>query len=96
MTEPERASPPESLITLPEAAERLCVKESWLKKECAARRVPFILISRKYRFTEAHIAEITAMFEQRPAQEATPQPRPKAGTKRPLQRARRPLRALKD
>jgi excisionase family DNA binding protein len=56
-----------SLYTTEEAAEILRVKKSWLERQAAARKVPFTMLGRSYRFTSAHLSAIVRMHEQAPA-----------------------------
>ena len=55
------------LYTAEEAAEILRVKKSWLERQAAARKIPFTMLGRSYRFTSAHLAAIVRMHEQAPA-----------------------------
>lgn len=52
------------LYTLGEAAERLRVSPSWLKKRVSARAIPHTRIGRHIRFTDDHLAQIAASGEQ--------------------------------
>ena len=56
-----------TLYTAEEAAEILRVKKSWLKRQAAARKIPFTMLGRSYRFTSAHLSAIVRMHEQTPA-----------------------------
>ena len=56
-----------TLYTAEEAAEILRVKKSWLERQAAARKIPFTMLGRSYRFTSAHLAAIVRMHEQAPA-----------------------------
>ena len=47
-----------------EAAEILRVKKSWLERQAAARKIPFTMLGRSYRFTSAHLSAIVRMHEQ--------------------------------
>lgn len=58
------------LYTPAEAAERLKVTESWLKKRVAARTIPHTRIGRHIRFSEADLTALVAQSEVSPA--ATP------------------------
>jgi hypothetical protein len=49
-----------------EAAVILHVKESWLERQAAARKIPFTMLSGSYRFTATHLAEIVRINEKRP------------------------------
>jgi excisionase family DNA binding protein len=55
-----------TLYTTEEAAEILRVKKSWLERQAAARKIPFTMLGRSYRFTSAHLAAIVRMHEQAP------------------------------
>jgi excisionase family DNA binding protein len=55
------------LYTTEEAAEILRVKKSWLERQAAARKIPFTMLGRSYRFTSAHLSAIVRMHEQAPA-----------------------------
>lgn len=59
------ANPP-ALYTAAEAAAILRVKTSWLERQAAARRIPFTMLGRSYRFTPAHLAVIVQLHEHRP------------------------------
>ena len=48
-------------------AEILRVKKSWLERQAAARKIPFTMLGRSYRFTSAHLSAIVRMHEQAPA-----------------------------
>ena len=56
-----------TLYTAEEAAEILRVKKSWLERQAAARKIPFTMLGRSYRFTSAHLSAIVRMHEQAPA-----------------------------
>ena len=56
-----------TLYTSEEAAEILRVKKSWLERQAAARKIPFTMLGRSYRFTSAHLSAIVRMHEQVPA-----------------------------
>ena len=56
-----------TLYTTEEAAEILRVKKSWLERQAAARKIPFTMLGRSYRFTSAHLSAIVLMHEQAPA-----------------------------
>jgi excisionase family DNA binding protein len=53
--------------TLAEAATILRVKQSWIERRAAARKIPFTMLGGAYHFTADHIAEIVRINEQRPA-----------------------------
>jgi len=61
-----------SVHTLSEAAVLLRVKESWLERQAAARKIPFSMLGGSYRFTADHLAEIVRINEKRPAAEPEP------------------------
>lgn len=61
-----------TLYTAAEAAEILRVKKSWLERQAAARKIPFTMLGRSYRFTAAHLAAIIRMHEQAPVPSAWP------------------------
>ena len=82
--------PSPCVYTLPEAARLLKVRESWLERQAAARRIPFTMLAGSYRFTGEHLVQIVRMHESKPAAEAWPpagrgrprvtaNPRPPAG-----------------
>jgi excisionase family DNA binding protein len=54
------------LYTPAEAAERLKVTETWLKKRVAARAIPHTRVGRFIRFTDAHLTQIAADGERVP------------------------------
>ena len=60
-----------TLYTAEEAAEILRVKKSWLERQAAARKIPFTMLGRSYRFTSAHLSAIVRMHEQAPAPSAS-------------------------
>lgn len=60
------------VYTVPEAARLLKVRESWLEREAAARRIPFTMLAGSYRFTGDHLVQIVRMHERKPAAEAPP------------------------
>src|SRR5215472_14811033 len=53
-----------AVYTAEEAALILRVKKSWLERQAAARKVPFTMLGRSYRFTSVHLAVIVRMHEQ--------------------------------
>jgi excisionase family DNA binding protein len=57
---------PTVLHTTEEAATLLRVKRSWLARQAAKRRIPFVMLGGCYRFTNDHIAAIIAQFENTP------------------------------
>jgi excisionase family DNA binding protein len=64
------------LHTSEEAAKVLRVSKSWLERRAAARKIPFTMLGGCYRFTDAHLAEIVRMHEQRPGLAADDAPPP--------------------
>jgi excisionase family DNA binding protein len=56
-----------------EAAVILHVKESWLERQAAARKIPFTMLGGSYRFTVAHLAEIVRINEKRPVIVSAPE-----------------------
>jgi len=65
-----RPNEPPALHTAEEAARLLKVKQSWLERQAAARKVPFAMLGGSYRFTDEHLAEIVRINEVTPAQPA--------------------------
>jgi hypothetical protein len=61
------------LYTADEAAVMLRVKPRWLKRQAAARKVPFTMLAGSYRFSDRHLEEIMRMHEMAP--ESTELPR---------------------
>lgn len=51
------------LYTADEAAVMLRVKPRWLKRQAAARKVPFTMLAGSYRFSARHLEEIMRMHE---------------------------------
>ena len=49
--------------TLEEAAAILRVRKSWLERQAAARKIPFVMLGGAYRFTSAHLAAIVRIHE---------------------------------
>jgi excisionase family DNA binding protein len=70
MTTPHYGQDPPTLYTAEEAAKILRVKKSWLERQAAARKIPFTMLGRSYRFTSAHLAAIIKMHEEAPASSA--------------------------
>ncbi len=60
------------VYTLAEAAQLLRVRESWLERQAAARRIPFTMLGGSYRFTGDHLIQIVRMHESTPATEVPP------------------------
>jgi len=61
-----------NVYTLAEAAQLLKVRESWLERQAAARRIPFTMLAGSYRFTGDHLVQIVRMHEKKPAAETWP------------------------
>jgi len=58
-----------------EAAAILRVRQSWLERQAAARKIPFTMLGGAYRFTDDHLAEIVRMNEKIPTAEVPEAPR---------------------
>ena len=58
MTAGSHSQEPPRLFTMEKAAEILRVKKSWLERQAAARKIPFTMLGRSYRFTSAHLDAI--------------------------------------
>jgi excisionase family DNA binding protein len=56
-----------ALYTAAEAAEILKVKQSWLERQAAARKIPFTMLGGTYRFTDSHLAAIIQIHEMMPS-----------------------------
>src|SRR5437763_1110422 len=54
------------LYTADEAAVLLRVKPRWLKRQAAARKVPFTMLAGSYRFSARHLEEIMRLYENLP------------------------------
>jgi excisionase family DNA binding protein len=54
------------LFTPKEAAAILKVRQSWLERQAAGRRIPFTMLGGSYRFTADHLAQIVQIFETNP------------------------------
>lgn len=67
MTTPHHGQGPLTIFTVEEAAEILRVKKSWLERQAAARKIPFTMLGRSYRFTSAHLDAIVKLHEEAPA-----------------------------
>jgi excisionase family DNA binding protein len=72
MTTAHYSQGPPTLFTVQEAAEILRVKKSWLERQAAARKIPFTMLGRSYRFTSAHLDAIVKMHEEPPASPTWP------------------------
>jgi excisionase family DNA binding protein len=59
--------PTPTLYTAVEAAEILRVKQSWLERQAAARKIPFTMLGGAYRFTADHLALIVQTYEMAPS-----------------------------
>ena len=57
---------PPVMHTAEEAARLLKVKQSWLERQAANRKIPFSMLGGSYRFTNGHLAEIVRMNEVTP------------------------------
>jgi excisionase family DNA binding protein len=75
MTIPHSSQDGPILYTTEEAAEILRVKKSWLKRQAAARKIPFTMLGRSYRFTSVHLAAIVRMHEEIPVPSPWPRDR---------------------
>lgn len=64
----ERLSGPLVMHTAAEAARLLKVKQSWLERQAAARKIPFSMLGGSYRFSDRHLSEIVRMNEVAPVQ----------------------------
>ena len=74
------------VYTLAEAAQLLRVRESWLERMAAARRIPFTMLGGSYRFTGDHLIQIVRMHESMPV----------AGASLPVPADRRRPRTTRD
>jgi excisionase family DNA binding protein len=54
------------LYTAQEAAAILRVKQSWLERQAADRKIPFTMLGGSYRFTSAHLEQIIRLHERAP------------------------------
>jgi hypothetical protein len=70
--------------TLPEAAAILRVRQSWLERQAAARKIPFTMLGGAYHFTTDHLLTIIRMHEVTPAGHDDA-----AGATRPVRRPRK-------
>ena len=67
------------LFTVDEAAERLRVRPSWLRRKATARLIPCTFLGKHLRFSPADLAAIVAAHQQppvgrKPRKRATPTP----------------------
>jgi hypothetical protein len=69
------------LYTADEAAVLLRVNPRWLKRQAAARKVPFTMLASSYRFSARHLEEIMRMHENAP-ESVEPQGTPRQRTRR--------------
>jgi excisionase family DNA binding protein len=77
-----------TLYTAAEAAEILRVKQSWLERQAAARKIPFTLLGGAYRFTADHLAAIVHMHEEVPSPSGSAR-----GSRMRSQRIRKPAQS---
>lgn len=56
--------------TMAEAAVILRVKESWLERQAAARKIPFTMLGGAYHFTAEHLTVIVRINERLPVGES--------------------------
>jgi len=56
--------------TTEEAARLLKVKQSWLERQAAARKIPFSMLGGSYHFSDQHLAEIVRIHEKAPLSSA--------------------------
>ena len=83
-TAARRGHGPPVLYTAEEAAAILQVKKSWLDRQAAARKIPFTMLGRSYRFTSTQLDVIVRMHEVAPAPAAAPRGRsPRPVSRRP-------------
>lgn len=68
----ETVNPGPRVYTAAEASVLLRCKASWLEDQARRRRIPFSMIGGSYRFSDQHVAEIIAIYEQRPEDAAPP------------------------
>lgn len=64
------------VYTLDEVADQLKVKPSWIRTQCERRAIPFLMLAKSYRFTDAHVDAIIAAFEEKPAGRRSPRRTP--------------------
>lgn len=50
------------------AEDELNCSPQWLIRQARQKKIPFTMIAGKYRFTEAHIAQIIQQFEVQPSE----------------------------
>jgi excisionase family DNA binding protein len=78
-----------TLYTAAEAAEILRVKQSWLERQAAARKIPFTMLGGAYRFTADHLAAIVQMHEEVPLPSGSAR-----GSRSRSQRIRKPAQSV--
>ncbi|WP_298798909.1 helix-turn-helix domain-containing protein [Pseudonocardia sp. 73-21] len=95
---PSAAEPPPALFTPAQAAQLLQVRESWLRRRAAQRRIPCTFLGKHLRFSPADLNQIitdaarpTTDRQQTP-QPGTRSPSPPRMTSRTLTARRRPTR----
>jgi excisionase family DNA binding protein len=54
------------LFTPKEASEILRVRQSWIERQAASRKIPFTMLGGCYRFTAEHLSRIVQIFEAGP------------------------------
>jgi excisionase family DNA binding protein len=64
---------PLMLYTSGEAAAILRVRQSWLERQAATRKIPFAMLGGSYRFTTEHLAQIVRIFEAEPSEQVARQ-----------------------
>ena len=57
-----------TLHTSKEASTILRVRQSWLERQAATRKIPFTMLGGSYRFTTEHLAQIVRIFEAEPSE----------------------------
>jgi len=66
-----------------DVARMLRCSQWWVKEQARKRRIPFSWIGGSYRFTDAHVAEIIALFEVRPEDATATAPTPRQAARHP-------------
>jgi excisionase family DNA binding protein len=77
-----------TLYTAAEAAGILRVRQSWLERQAAARKIPFTMLGGTYRFTADHLAAIVQMHEEVPLPSGSAR-----GSRSRSQRIRKPVQS---
>lgn len=77
----EGTGTPVGQLVLHTAEEAARVKQSWLERQAAARKIPFAMLGGSYRFSDRHLDEIVRTNEQVPVP-ATPDSQPAPRTTR--------------